>query len=295
MGYTKTLLSSALSLILLGCGGGGGGDSTHNDDTLPSNDLKYVSSWVFPYTDKIEFQRQGTGDAIALLDRSLWYITGTHSSGYDVLDSHDITISESADNFSEPTSGIRSPYYMYIEESSRSFYIEPIYGLSITAIDAIEFHRENTGSLIALTNGSLWNIQGTHSSGYDVIGNHNITIYSNADTIPVLNTSGVQSDYYMHISGTSRGFYIEPLDEVTISMQDTVAFHRETTGDTVSLSDGSLWFIKGTHSFGYDVLDSHNVNIYTNVTSIPNPNSGERSDYYMYISGSSRGFFVEPL
>jgi len=213
----------------------------------------------------------------------------------DALYHYTVTINENNNDFGAPNSGVEGPYYMHLEGATVSFYIEPIHGLSIISSDVLEFQRETTGSLLALTDGSLWDVVGTHSSGQDVLHTHNIVIYSNTDMIPPLSISGIKSDYFMNISGQSRGFYLNPLDEVVVSIQDTVTFSRETTGDTVSLSDGSLWYITGTHSFGQDVLDTHNVSIYTNVTSISDPHGGERSGYYMYIYGASRGFFVEPL
>ena len=292
--FKKTALCVVVSFSLIACGGGGDTPTNNSDTAMPTN-FEYPSSWVFPLTDNIEFQRQNTGDAIAFSDGSLWYITGTHSSGLDVGDNHEFTVYVSTDSFSAPTNGVRGSHYMFIKGSTRSFYLRPISSLGIRVKDAIDFQRQSTGDLIALTDGSLWSIMGTHNSSYDVLGKHNVTIYKNAKDIPVLNTSGQRTDDYMYVSGASRGFYIESLSNVKINIRDKVVFNRHTTGDTVALSDGSLWIIKGRHNLGYDVLDSHAVIIYTSVDSISNPKSGVRSGYYMYISGSSVGFFVEPI
>jgi hypothetical protein len=273
------------------CGDMGGYWYNNACNSSPFDPL--VDNLTFPYTDRISFHRQRTGDLIALSNRSLWFIAGTHSSGYDVLDSHSITIYKNT-NIVEPTSGERSDYYMYISNSSRSFYIEPIRGVTITAQDNIEFFRQSTGDLLALSDDSLWYIKSTHSNGYDVRYRHDLTIYTNTRFIPDINTSS-RSSYYMYISGSGRGFFIEPLSEAKVFLKDNIEFHRQSTGDLLALSDGSLWYIKGTHSNGYDVRYRHDLTIYTNIQAIPDPNSGERSPYYMYISGSNRGFFVEPL
>lgn len=90
---------------------------------------------------------------------------------------------------------------------------------------------------------------------------------------------------------------VEYVGSITFPHKDNISFNSHTTGDTLALSDGSLWSIVGTHSSGQNVLHSHDVTIYTNTDSISVSISvfGRRSDYYMYISGSSRSFFIEPI
>jgi len=247
----------------------------------------------FPYMDNIDFWRQQTGDVIALSDNSLWYITGRHSSDQDVLRSHDITIYNNGEDFTEPNGGVRSDYYMYISGSSVGFYVEPIMGLSIRARDSLEFQREKTNSLVALSDATLWDIKGTHSNCCDVLGMHELTVYTGP--LPPLNTSGDETDFYMYISGSSVGFYIEPLNNVMVMVQGSAVFSREQPGDNIALSDGSIWHLKGAHSAEYDVLHSHDLVIYSNVDSIRDPDIGERTSHYMYIKGSSRGFFVDRI
>ncbi|HHZ95489.1 MAG TPA: hypothetical protein EYN67_08010 [Flavobacteriales bacterium] len=89
-----------LATLLTSCGGGdSGGPPDNGGDDLPFDNLNYVDSWSFPLTDNIEFDRQDFGDVIALSDKSLWYMTGDHSSGQDALGYHNVTIYDDADGF----------------------------------------------------------------------------------------------------------------------------------------------------------------------------------------------------
>ena len=274
--------------MLYACGGGGGGSSpTDNpsDNDVNTSPPPYVSSWVYPYTDKILFGRESEGDLIALSDLSLWFIRSEINTGLSVNGYYTITLTEN------------DVYNMTITGHTTKFGVEPIYGLDITVLDSIPFGREATGDLLELSDGRLWTIVGTHRSttSLDVSGTHNITIYANTTPINV-SYSGEKSDYYMNIIGSNTGFYLAPIDGLVIIAQDRIPFSREDTGDVITLMDGTQWKIVGTHSSGNAVSDIHDLTIYTNTNVLSvSLTSGRRSDYYMSISCSSRGFFIEPL
>ena len=290
-------LSVFFFMALTACGGGGGSeDGGKLSDGSASTEIPYPSAnRSYPHSDRITFQRQDAGDVLSLSDQSLWYITGHYSGGYDALGEHDVDLYEGSGQFGEPTSGTSGTHYMHIYGSTRAFYLEYIPNLEIIATDVLPFHRERLGTLIALSNGLLWQVVGVHSSGSDVLGTHAVAIYTNLALMPDITSTGRASDYYLHIESSSRGFYIEPLPSLTVQTVDTAYFNRESVGDFIQVDNDSLWRIVGEHTFGYDVLDEHEVLIYTNVGGIPDPTSGERSDKYLYIYGSSVGFFVEPL
>lgn len=284
-------------MALTACGGGGGSkDNAQPPDGSPSSGTPYpTASRPYPFSDRLTFQRQDTGDLLSLSDKSLWYIAGDYSGGYDALGEHSITLYEDSGQYGEPTTGTRSTHYMYIHGSTRAFYLEYMPNLEIVAADVLPFHRERLGTLVALSNGLLWHVVGDHSSGSDVLGTHAVTIYSNLAAMPDIASTGRVSDYYLHIASSSRGFYLEPLPSASVKVDGTAYFNRESVGDFIQLKDGSLWRIVGEHKFGYDVTNERVVVVYTNVDTIPDPTSGERSDHYLYIYGSSAGFFVEPL
>jgi hypothetical protein len=287
---SKYLLLICFAVVLTACGGGG------TEVSSESSGVSYPSAnRSYPYSDRIIFQRQRTGDVLSLSDRSLWYLTGDYSAGYDALGAHDIDIYEDSGQFGEPTAGATGTHYMYINGSTRAFYLECIPNLEVVTSDILPFHRESLGTLIALSNGLLWQVVGVHSSGYDVLGAHAVNIYTNLEEMPNIATTGRSSAYYLHVESSSRGFYVEPLTDLTIQTVNAAYFNRQSVGDFIQLDDGTLLRIVGEHKFGYDVLDKHDVLIYTNVGEIPNPTSGERSDEYLYIYGSSAGFFVERL
>lgn len=288
-------ISFFIAVIITGCGGGeSGNSSTSAGEETPQVSYPSIDR-SYPYPDRLTFQRQNAGDILSLSDNSLWFITGDDSSGYDAIGEYDIDLYDDSAQFGPPTTGSIGTHYMYINGSSRAFYLEYIPNLEIAAIDTLPFHRESLGSLLALSNGLLWNVVGDHSSGYDVLGTHTITLYTNLEEMPDIAITGHKSDYYFHINSSSRGFYVEPISGLTIRTQTTANFYRETVGDIISLDDGSVWRIIGEHRTRYDVLEKHGVIVYDNVGQIPNPTTGERSDNYLYIYGSTVGFFIEPI
>ena len=293
----KFLLLVCFFVVLTACDGGGSSTSDGEpSDSSPSSEVSYPSAdRSYPYSDRITFQWQDAGDVLSLSDKSLWYLTGDYSGGYGAVGAYDIDLYEDSAQFGVPTSGAPGTHYMYINGSTRAFYLEYIPNLEIAATDVLLLHRERLGSLIALSNGLLWQVVGVHSSGYDVLGTHSVTIYTNLEEMPNITSTGRASTYYFHIESSSLGFYIEPLKGLTVQTVSTAYFNRESVGGFIQLGDDSLWRIVGEHKFGYDVLDKHEVLIYTSVDEIPDPTSGERSDKYLYIYGSSAGFFVEPL
>ncbi|KPL94440.1 hypothetical protein [Vibrio splendidus] len=292
----------SLALTITGCGGGDSSvDNNLSSDEKPSvgggsDKILYPPvERSYPYLDRLTFQRQDAGDTLSLSDHSLWYITGDYSSGYDAIGEHDIDLYDDSERFGVPTSGTIGTHYMYINGSTRAFYLEYIPNLEVVATDILPFHRESLGALLALSNGLLWQVVGDHSSGMDVLGTHPITLYTNLTEMPNIDITGHPSNYYFHINSSSRGFYVEPINGLTLKSKTTANFYRESVGDIIILDDDSTWRLVGEHRFGYDVLDKHEVAVYENTQKIPNPTSGERTDNYLYIYGASVGFFIESI
>lgn len=285
-------------VVLTACGGGGSGsDGAANVDkeSGPDNGYPSVNDRSYPHSDQISFDRQDTGDVVSLSDQSLWYLVGDYSGGYDALGTQGVTVYEDDGAFGEPTNGSPGTHYMYLNGSTRAFFLEYIPDLKILASDTLPFHREKLGTLIALSNGTLWSVVGGHSSGQDVLGTHDVTLYTDLVEMPNIATTGSASDFYLHIESSSRGFYLDPLVEPRVETVDSAYFNRESVGAVIQLAGGSVWRVVGEHKFGYDVLDEHAVAVYAEVGQLPAPTAGDRSDHYLYIYGASAGFFVEPL
>lgn len=273
------------------------GDTT-TSDLSNTNEQTYLIPSEFPVVDRISFHRQSTGDLISLTDKSLWQITGRFSTSLDVTSTHDITIYADSGDFPQPTTGVKSDYYLYIDGSSVGFYINPIVGLEIVSTNILSFHRESIGDSVALYDDSLWQITGEHRSGYDITNSsspHNAVVYTNTQRLSGLSSTGNRSDHYLHVSGHTAGFFINPLEQAEFVRKDTISFNREDTGNQLVLSDNTLWQIVGTHGSGYDVTREHKVYLYTNTLGLTISYSGRQSNHFLHISGSTRGFYLEQL
>ena len=162
--------------------------------------------------------------------------------------------------------------------------------------DNIYFIEQSTGDIISLSDRSLWQITGSTNPVFSAgVGDKDLTIQEANNTLPDP-VDGIRSDYFMSVPDVPPNYFVKPLLNLTILLKDTVHTAQRNTGDIFPLSNGDLWLLTGstnvTFSLNYIVDD---ITIYSNTSSIPDPETGYRTNYYMDVLHSPLGFFVEPI
>lgn len=162
--------------------------------------------------------------------------------------------------------------------------------------DTVYLASHGLGDFFTLSDYSLWWITGESNSTYSQsVGINEISIHSETSSIPDP-VDGYRASYFMITSDSPTNVFVEPFLNLSIFKIDNIYITSPRIGDLIAFSDDSLWLLTGDTSsmYGAEVGNSEIV-IYSDISSIPEPVDGHRSDFFMYIGSSNPSFFIEPL
>ena len=222
-------------LILSACGEG---DSSDNKIPPQHSEIIYLHS-------------HSINDLIKLADGTLWSIVGlslgdgTHSAG-----EADVIIYDNPNDFGEPSQGVRGKYYVFINNSAASFYIDPIQLPTVLTQGNIALAPLSVGSVMSLADDSIWRVNGIDYSEVNTGGSFDYTLYNVRSSFPDLTSQtaealGKPSAWYLYNEYAPYGYYLKPLTKAKVIWQGLHTFYSEGENDSILLSDGSLWLITG--------------------------------------------------
>ena len=299
--FKRTAFCVLVSASLLACGDGGDDSSStpNNSTEIGGNSETSVTDYtnpnVYPISSTVRFRSHSTGDVFKLSDGSAWKITGTSNSSRNTgIITSNVTISTTKVTTPDPVYGIRSGYYLVGSGIAPAFFVEPLL-ITPKVTDTTKFRSHSTGDVFKLSDGSAWKITGTSNSSYSTgTITSNVTVYSPATNAPDP-VDGIKSEYYLIGDGLNPAFFIKQLS-MQPTITDTVTFSNHTVGDIFLTSNGSSWKIVGTSNSSYSTgtLMSR-VIIYSSTFEAPDPDFGERSEYYLIGEGINPAFFIIPI
>ncbi len=287
----KKYIFILLAILTLSACGGGGDDASSNSQTSQPPATP-IDNKVYPYEDKINFNSEYLGSVITLSDSSMWQITGvsqTSSVGSGVLD---FRIYSGTTGMSEAKYGTKSNYYMLVAGNSTTYFVTPLLSEKLVS-SSVSFNSEYLGSVITLSDSSMWQITGVSQTSSVGSGVLDFKIYSGTTGMSEAKY-GTKTNYYMLVSGSSTTYSVTPLLSQKL-VNGSVNFNSEYLGSVITLSDSSMWQITGvsqTSSVGSGVLD---FRIYSGTTGMSEAKYGKKTNYYMLVAGNSTTYFVTPL
>jgi coproporphyrinogen III oxidase len=284
----QIILASCI-LLIVGCGGDTTSDdsNTSNTDTIITTEV--VTPITLPYSDTINFDGGSIGTVFVTNDGSFWEIKGVTSSSV-AAGSQSFTIYETSSSMSDPHYGTTATYFMLIEGSSNTVFIEKLPDNLMYMQDTINFDGGSVGTIITTTDGSLWEIKGVTTSSV-AAGSQSFTIYETSSLMADPHY-GTTASYFMVIEGSSNTVFIEKLPANLMYMQDTINFEGGSIGSVFATNNGSLWEIKGVTTSSV-AAGSQSFTIYETSSLMADPHYGTTASYFMVIEGSSNTVFIE--
>lgn len=269
--------------LLAACGeGGGSSDSEISND---SSEVLYLNG-------------HSLNDLFKLQNDSLWLIVGISTNDGVISEGDkDIIIYDNPNDFGEPDQGVRGKYYVFINNSSDSFYIDPVSTSRTLKEGNVELATLSLGAVAVLDDDSVWKVQGIDPSTLSGSSSFDYTLYDiNAD-FPNLTfqTTETLSDWYLYNEEAPFGYYLEPIVEARALWEGVHTFYLEGVGDSILLSDGSLWLITGALSPGTTTSGEYSIKLITNVELLGEPSSGVRAETIMYIVGHETSFYIKQI
>jgi len=83
-------------------------------------------------------------------------------------------------------------------------------------------------------------------------------------------------------------------EEIDVHHSQTITFSFHSPGDVFTVPDGSVWLITGATDYS-EVYGRQDVVIYQSSSSTPDPNYGERAEYFQVGEEMHLAFYVKPL
>ena len=204
----KKYIFILLAILTLSACGGGGDDASSNSQTSQPPATP-IDNKVYPYEDKINFNSEYLGSVITLSDSSMWQITGvsqTSSVGSGVLD---FRIYSGTTGMSEAKYGTKSNYYMLVAGNSTTYFVTPLLSEKLVS-SSVSFNSEYLGSVITLSDSSMWQITGVSQTSSVGSGVLDFRIYSGTTGMSEAKY-GKKTNYYMLVAGNSTTYFVTPL------------------------------------------------------------------------------------
>jgi hypothetical protein len=269
--------------LLSACGEGGGS----SDSEIPndSSEVLYLNG-------------HSLNDIFKLQNDSLWLIVGLSTNDGVISEgAKDIIIYDNPNDFGEPDQGVRGKYYVFINNSSDSFYIDPVSTSRTLKEGSVELATLSLGAVAVLDDDSVWKVQGIDPSTLSGSSSFDYTLYDINEDFPNLTfqTTETLSDWYLYNEEAPFGYYLEPIVEARILQEGIHTFYLEGVGDSILLSDGSLWLITGALSPGITTSGEYSIKLITNVELFDEPSSGVRSETILYIVGHDTSFYIKQI
>ncbi|KGJ94977.1 hypothetical protein [Colwellia psychrerythraea] len=272
-------------LLLSACGEGGSSD---NKISPEHSELIYLKS-------------HSINDLIKLDDGTLWSIVGL-SLGDGTLSAGeaDVIIYDNPNDFGEPNQGVKGQYYVFINNTAASFYIDPIQTPTILQQGNIALAPLSVGSVMLLDDDSIWRVDGIDYSDVNTGGIFDYTLYDVGRNFPDLTSQtteklGEFSDWYLYNEYAPFGYYLEPLTKATIIWQGLHTFYSEGENDSILLSDGSLWLITGAFAPATTASGEYSITLIQNVNLLDEPILGDTAETVMYIQGHETAFYLKKI
>jgi hypothetical protein len=269
--------------LLFACGeGGGSSDSEISND---SSEVLYLNG-------------HSLNDIFKLQNDSLWLIVGLSTNDGVISEgAKDIIIYDNPNDFGEPDQGVRGKYYVFINNSSDSFYIDPVSTSRTLKEGSVELATLSLGAVAVLDDDSVWKVQGIDPSTLSGSSSFDYTLYDINEDFPNLTFQATEtlSDWYLYNEEAPFGYYLEPIVEARILQEGIHTFYLEGVGDSILLSDGSLWLITGALSPGITASGEYSIKLITNVELLSEPSSGVRSETVIYIVGHNTSFYIKQI
>lgn len=253
------------------------------------------------HSEELYLNGHAVNDVLRLKSGSLWLIVGLSSSAGAISEGvKDVIIYDNPNDFGEPDQGVKGQYFVFINESSDSFYINPIANPSILKEGDVSLGLLSLGSIAVLGDNSVWTVKGIDSPDFIDSIPFDYTLYDVKDNFPDLisdpsGASGELSDWYLFNEDAPFGYYLEPEISAKIIWEGTHNFYGEGVQDSLLLSDGSLWLITGILLSETSPNDEYTIKLIQNVDIAAEPIKGEKSTTILYIQGYESAFYVSKI
>lgn len=284
--FMRFLCFFIFTLLLSACGEG---DSSDHNISSPQSELLHLNGHTL-------------NDIIKLSNNSLWLIVGVSAdSGSLGSGEKDVIIYDTPNDFGEPDQGIRGQYYVFINNSSDSFYIDVIPTPNILKKGTAELGILSLGDIAVLDDNTVWKVEGVNGSS--VSSNSNFftyTLYDVDETFSDLinqttDASGEITTWYLFNENVPSGYYLAPIVDADIIWQGTHTFHAEGINDSILLSDGSLWLITGDLSSSISTAGEYTIMLIQKMGPLGEPGFGYKTETIMYIQGLKSIFYIEEI
>lgn len=269
--------------MLSACGEGGG--SSDSEISSDHSEVLYLNGHVI-------------NDIFKLENDSLWIIVGLSANAGAISEGDkDIIIYNNPNDFGEPDQGVRGQYYVFINNSSDSFYIDPVPTPTVLKEGNVALTTLSVGAIAVLDDNSVWKVKGIDSSVFSVSSSFDYTLYDVNEDFPNLlsQTTGTLSDWYLYNEDAPFGYYLEPIVDAKIIWEGVHTFYLEGESDSILLSDGSLWLITGALSPANSAIGEYSIKLIQNVELLDEPTLGVRAETIMYIQGHGTAFYVKKI
>jgi hypothetical protein len=264
-----------------------------------------------PHSELLQLNLHSVNDIFKLKNESLWIIVGISSNtGTLNQEENDITIYNNPNDFGEPDQGIRGQYYVFINNSSDSFYIDPLPTPLLLTEGSVELARLSVGNVAVLGDDSVWMVTGVDFAELSDTNNNsfssslNYTVYSIKEDFPnllpqITEDFGELSKWYLYNEEAPFGYYLEPIVEAQIIWTDVYTFNAEGVNDSILLSDGSLWLITGSLYTEYipeeNPIGEYSIKLIQDINLLEEPILGDKAETIMYVQGHETAFYVKEI
>jgi hypothetical protein len=253
------------------------------------------------HSEIIYLNNHSINDLIKLADGTLWKIVGlslgdgSHSGG-----AADVIFYDNPDDFGEPNQGVKGKYYVFINNTAASFYIDPIQSPTVLKQGRVELAPLSVGSVMLLDDNSIWKVSGIDHSDTNTGGVFDYILYNVKRSFPDLTSQtaeklGEASSWYLYNEYAPFGYYLQPLTKAKILWQGRHTFYSEGEKDSIQLSDGSLWLITGAFTPATSPSGEYSIVLIKNVTLLADPAVGEKTETVMYIQEHETAFYVKAI
>lgn len=250
-----------------------------------------------PQEETLQLNNHTVNDILKLDDESLWLIVGLSSSdGVLSSENNDVIIYDNPDDFGVPDLGVRGEYYVFINNTADSFYIDPITPPKTLQSGVVELSSLLLDSVAVLEDNSVWSVVGVDDSETTIDSDFTYTLYEVDEDFPDLTDgSSKTSRWYLYNEAAPFGYYLTPLVEASVVQEDLHTFYSEWVNDSILLSDGSLWLITGSIEPEIGLVGEYSIKIIKNLNNLGAPYQGEEADNVLYIPALRNTYYVKEI
>jgi uncharacterized repeat protein (TIGR02543 family) len=265
-------------------------ENTYLDELILNIYASLIAEEVISLSD------QYLRDIIEFSDGSQWVVAGISQDLPVGTGNINVRIFDSTEGLPDPSVGERTDYFMLIEGNPASYFVQKIETVPDIIFDeTIGLADQTLPDIVEFLDDSKWIITGISNDYSTGRGSLPVRLFDSTEGLPDPSV-GERSGHYMLIEGNPGTFFIRRVQGTPdLLIAENVNLLDQYLGEFIEFSDGGKWVITGVKE-NVQVGDGNFlVRVFDSTEGIPEPDIGERTDYYMLVESNPATFFVRNM